>query len=69
MERESACVMMMMITQYSPRLNMAMPSPASDSIDMDLAIMVGISTCHLHGKGGNYNTMEISQYNIYVYGE
>lgn len=32
-----------------PRLNIAMPSPASDSIEMDFAIIAGISTFHLHG--------------------
>lgn len=26
---------------------MAMPRPASDSMDIDFAIMAGISTCHL----------------------
>lgn len=30
-----------------PRLNIAMPSPASESIEMDCATMAGISTCHL----------------------
>ena len=31
----------------SPKLNMAIPSPASDRMEMDFATMAGISTCHL----------------------
>lgn len=30
-----------------PRLNMAIPRPASDKMDMDLATMAGITTPHL----------------------
>lgn len=30
-----------------PRLNMAIPRPASDSMEMDLAIIFGIVMCHL----------------------
>ena len=39
-----------MLRRALPRLNMAIPSPASDSIEMDFAIMAGISTFHLHVK-------------------
>lgn len=36
---------------------MAMPSPASDSMEMDCAIMAGISTCHLQNKTRNISRM------------
>ena len=34
-----------------PRLNMAIPRPASDKMDIDLAMIAGISISHLQ----NYN--------------
>jgi hypothetical protein len=32
---------------HGPRLNMAMPSPASERIEMDLRMIAGISKFHL----------------------
>jgi hypothetical protein len=32
---------------YSPRLNMAIPSPASERMAMDLATIAGMVMCHL----------------------
>jgi len=32
---------------YSPRLNMAIPSPASERMEMDLATTAGMEMCHL----------------------
>lgn len=32
---------------------MAMPSPASDNMEIDFAIMAGISTFHLHTRNNN----------------
>lgn len=34
---------------------MAMPSPASDSMEMDFAMMAGISICHLQGNPTSQN--------------
>ena len=34
--------------RYSPRLNMAIPSPASERMEMDLATTAGMEMCHLH---------------------
>ena len=33
---------------YSPKLNMAIPRHASDSIEIDFSRIFGIATCHLH---------------------
>jgi hypothetical protein len=41
MERSEAC------EEYRPRLNMAIPSPASDRMEMDLTTIAGISMFHL----------------------
>ena len=32
---------------HPPRLNMAIPSPASDRMEMDFATIVGMEMCHL----------------------
>uniref|UniRef100_J3L2A5 Uncharacterized protein n=1 Tax=Oryza brachyantha TaxID=4533 RepID=J3L2A5_ORYBR len=32
---------------HPPRLNMAIPSPASERMEMDLATIAGMETCHL----------------------
>lgn len=32
---------------YSPRLNIAIPRPASESIEIECFIIAGIATCHL----------------------
>lgn len=50
---------------------MAMPSPASDSMDIDFAIMAGISTCHLQDTISTSNCLllepqeTINRLNIY----
>lgn len=35
---------------YSPKLNIAIPSPASDSMEIDFSIILGIATCHLQNQ-------------------
>jgi len=35
---------------HGPRLNMAMPSPASERIEMDLRMIAGISKFHLSAE-------------------
>ena len=36
--------------EHGPRLNMAMPRPASERIEMDLRMIAGISKFHLHAR-------------------
>lgn len=40
-----------------PRLNIAIPRPASDRIAIDLATIAGISTCHLHTLKTNHHDL------------
>jgi len=46
-----------------PRLNIAMPRPASDKIDMDRATIAGITTFHLHTTQHGISTLCIKPLN------
>lgn len=35
------------LAHHSPKLNMAIPSPASESMEIDFASIFGIARCHL----------------------
>ena len=36
------------ICDHSPKLNIAIPRPASDSMEIDFSIILGMCTCHLY---------------------
>lgn len=38
------------LAHHSPKLNMAIPSPASESMEIDFASIFGIARCHLGQK-------------------
>lgn len=44
-----------------PRLNIAMPNPASESIEMEPLTIDGISICHLHSMEKTGQPFQIAQ--------